>query len=184
MLFMQSSRSQKIDRIWRRPTKKEGEIIISKLEYFGESVPENVLKGYDLYILEITRREVFLVKRDLSSLIEIFKPYAVGITFGELKGNVFMISLAGGYLISKYATKKRVFLDREGSIKFIYGEGLEGPDIEDWDEDIEDNDVVLVLSENGEFLGFGRAKVKNLRVVSVENVIDIGWYLRSEMDEE
>jgi len=180
---MQSLENQSSKRIWRRPTKREGEIIISKLEYFGEDVPKNVLVGHDMYVLEIFRREVHLVKRELSKAIEVFKPYSAGITFGELKGRTFMLSLAGGYLVARYATRKRVMLDKEGSIKFIYGEDVEGPDIDDWDEDIEDNDVVIVLSDKGEFLGFGKAIVRNLRVIKVENIVDIGWYLRSEMNE-
>jgi len=180
---MQSSGKRAIKRIWRRPTREEGSIIISKLEYFGQNVPENVLKDHVIYILEITRKEAFLIRKDISELIEVFQPYSAGITLGEFKGKTFTLSLAGGYIVSKYATKKRVFLDKEGSINFIYGKDASGPDIEDWDPDIEDDDVVIVLSHEGEFLGFGRARVANLRVVEVKNVVDIGWYLRSEMDE-
>ncbi|HEC96509.1 MAG TPA: hypothetical protein ENI59_02405 [Euryarchaeota archaeon] len=180
---MQSSEKKVIKRIWRRPTREEGSIIISKLEYFGQNVPENILRDHTIYILEITRREAFLVRKDLSELIEIFQPYSVGITLGEFKGKTFTLSLAGGYLVSKYASRKRVFLDKEGSISFIYGKDASGPDIEDWDPDIEDDDIVIVLNEEGKFLGFGKARVANLRVVEIKNVIDIGWYLRSELDE-
>lgn len=180
---MQSSGKKAIRRIWRRPTREEGSIIISKLEYFGKNVPENVLRGHVIYILEITRKEAFLVKKESSELIEIFQPYSAGITLGEFKGKTFTLSLAGGYIVSKYATKKRVFLDKEGSINFTYGKDASGPDIDDWDSDIEDGDIVIVLSYEREFLGFGKARVANLRVVEVKNIVDIGWYLRSEIDE-
>ncbi len=131
----------------------------------------------------MARKEIILVRRRQTKLILQLKPYTAGITFGEFKKEDFNISLAGGYLISKYARKGRVFLEEEGVLEFIYGKDVESAYIGRADPGIRNDDLVLVVDEKGKYIGLGRAEVKNLRVFKVKNVIDIGWYLRSEIDE-
>ncbi len=173
---------QNLKRVWRKINSEELEKIKDKLEGFGVKL-EEFPSDYYFLIFEMRRKEVVLVKKRQIEIILKLRPYTAGISFGEFKGKEFNISLAGGAFISNFAKKRRVFLDSEGSLEFIYGRDVGSSYVVKADPQISDGDLVLVLDERSKYLGLGRAEIRNFRVSKVKNVIDIGWYLRSEIDE-
>lgn len=132
--------------------------------------------------------EIFITNNETNSLLEIneqIKPYSVGLALGEIKGEEFHLSLGGAYEIAKHSTKK-IIINSDAEQLFLYQRNVLCKSIIFCNENYYEKERLLVMNDKGDCLGIGRLllpakelmKKENANVEALQNLIDLGWYLR------
>ncbi len=152
----------------------------------------NDINGQLVYVFEGYFNEVYSAKTPFKLIIDKLleegkHPYALGLHMGRLRKNRFVPSLELGYIASK-RTKACVIVNAEGEKNFLYGKDLLARSIVNTKSIIHKGQVVILLNEDEEYIGIGKALEnivkKNNRIVTkqsgfiIKNIIDLGWYLR------
>ncbi len=169
----------------RKPKKREEKVLNSALRVFGSI---DFLNDNELLILEMDKREVYALSKDLYKFLELFKIDFVnaGIKVGEVGSRRLRFTLEGSFYLAK-RERKRVYVDEKGEMLFLYGRDIFARSVVRVTDDVRENDIVFVCNEKGDILGLGKSRfnadryerVEKDRIV-VENLVDRGEYLRKE----
>ncbi|MCS4542078.1 MAG: hypothetical protein HY929_07150 [Euryarchaeota archaeon] len=132
--------------------------------------------------------EIFIFPKENSEfLVNVLKrylPYSLGICIGEFHDKFFRIGLEGIYEISKYTTKKKVWIIPKAEQLVLYGRDVFGSSVSRVCSYIKKNDRVIVVNEFDDPIAIGKALVPSDEIkeagnkVVIENLLDRGWYLR------
>lgn len=158
--------------------------------YADRSKVDSLLASKSVLILRGETTKYFLIPKQLEDIFnEIpFKQglFYSGLFIGELIRKVFFPSLAVLDFLSKNAEKKFVKVDYKRSVLFSCGRDIPSMGITAVSKDIRKNDLVLVLNENNEGIGYGRIMeqaivIQELKAKPViKNINDIGDFIRRE----
>lgn len=105
------------------------------------------------------------------------EPVALGVRMGELKGGRFRWALEGARWAAGLAGARTVRLDERFSAKFLYGRDVPAPR-RVGPPHASGVTLYVVKDRVGSFLGVGRLGSKAVPARILENLIDLGWYLR------
>ncbi len=145
-----------------------------------------------IYVFEGYFNEIYAARGSfipiINQLIERNKhPYALGLHMGRLRKKKFLPSLELGYIVST-KTNTCVIVNEKGEENFLYGKDLLLESIIDIKSSIKPGQIVIVLNRENEYIGLGRAINKIIKIKGkvyspqrgfiIENIIDLGWYLR------
>ena len=175
--------------VYREPTSAEMKNIQIVLSDWVEKAKLKVInENYQFIIGEGNWKEVFISNSTTSTIIKTFKditPYSVGLGLGEIKNEEFLLSLSGGQFIFDYSDKK-VTINPEAEQLFLYKRDIHCKSIITIKNEFSPEDKVLITNSNDDYLGLGKIILpiseirnpKNIDVVAIKNIIDLGWYLR------
>jgi 60S ribosome subunit biogenesis protein NIP7 len=153
-------------------------------EILGSSIMTDILKEKTLISVNGSRREIFLISNsDIKLLAQIesnpnCKLIHARVKLGFFIHNSFRVGIESlSYLAS--LTKKKIQLNPHNARKFIYGKDIEIiPEIMlEQMKQYRDGETVMVFTSNE--IPIGYAKI-NLKTKKLQNLVDIGIYLRSE----
>jgi ribosome biogenesis protein Nip4 len=144
--------------------------------------------------VKLTLNDNLLTQRDgrfflLNSNIKPFigdNFFYAGLFLGKVKGDKFFPSFNLLSILAKQDAN-RIVIDQKASWLFICGRNIFKKSILQIYGPIHKNCHVLVLNEFGECLGFGRVlggleQQTDKDIVAVDNVLDVGDFLRRERD--
>ncbi len=137
--------------------KKLKEIIKKK---FNFDLKEKIIFGDE---------QAFLVSKEIENVYKKIsrKPYSLGMYLGTYKKE-FKPSLQFLSLLSK-KIKNKIEVSEKNAIKFSYSNNIFVKQ--------EVTGEIIVLNKNKLLIGYGKAK-KEKRGTKIENIQDVGWYLR------
>jgi 60S ribosome subunit biogenesis protein NIP7 len=129
---------------------------------------------------------IFIIPLVLKKLV--FYPYSCygGLQIGKIKKKKFIPSITFFDLVAKYSnTFLYVIVDCIGEKLILYGRDIFGNSILYASQNIEENSILLILNKSKELLGVGKARFHTTRIkengkVTINTLLDIGTYLRSE----
>ena len=129
---------------------------------------------------------IFIIPLVLKKLI--FYPYSFygGLQIGNIQKKKFIPSITFFDLVAKHSNSfLYVIVDCNGEKLILYGRDIFGNSILYASQNIEENSILLILNKTKELLGIGRArfhttKIKTNGKVTINTLLDIGTYLRSE----
>ena len=125
----------------------------------------------------------FYIPPNLKSLVEKnWHYYYAGFPLGKVERGMFFPSFPLLFLIAEKA-KNRIVVDDKAAWLFICGRDIFKQGIVHIEGSREKGSYTLILNRHGECLGFGRIRQNLNKVkkgVAVENVLDIGDFLRRE----
>lgn len=125
----------------------------------------------------------FYIPPALKSLVKKNRRYYyAGLPLGKVERGMFSPSFPLLFLIAEKA-KNRIVVDDKAAWLFICGRDIFKQGIEHIEGSREKGSYTLILNRRGECLGFGKIKQnlnKSKMDVAVENVLDIGDFLRRE----
>ena len=160
---------------------KELKILKKALKAIGATKLDFILR-----IKENKQKEIVALNKDLLKFIENHKNLNyvfVGIKMGEI-GKRLRLTLEGAFLLHK-KNKKKVYVNKNGEMLFLYGRDIFRESLEKVSPDIKENDIVVVCNLKEEVLGIGRTRFDCKRIMRVEkdrivvdNLVDRGEYLR------
>ncbi|MEM2953645.1 MAG: PUA domain-containing protein [Candidatus Bathyarchaeia archaeon] len=124
----------------------------------------------------------FYIPPNLRSLVKKNWYYYAGFPLGKMERGKFLPSFPLLLLIAEKA-ENRIVVDDKAAWLFVCGRDIFKQGITHVEGSREKGSYTLILNKHGECLGFGRIR-QNLdelkRGVAVENVLDIGDFLRRE----
>ncbi len=127
----------------------------------------------------------FYIPPNLKTLVEKNRQYYyAGLPLGKLERGKFLPSFPLLSLIAKKA-KNQIVVDDKAAWLFICGRDLFKQGIVHIEGSREKGSYTLIFNKHGECLGFGKIKQnldKSKRGVAVENILDIGYFLRREKE--
>lgn len=125
----------------------------------------------------------FYLSQNLKSLVEKNRQYyCAGFPLGKVEHGKFFPSFPLLFMIAEKA-KNRIVVDDKAAWLFICGRDIFKQGILQVEGSREKGSYTLILNRHGECLGFGRIRRNLDKVksgVAVENVLDIGDFLRRE----
>ena len=171
--------------MFRILTRQEKTIILREFNKWGIF---NYLQDKLLVVKECENsiKYLFLIPSVLENLI--FYPCTCygGLPIGNLHKKKFLPSITFFNVVAKYSNNfLYVIVNSDGEKLILYGRDVFGNSIEYASPGIEENSIILILSESKELLGVGRArfsttKIKENGKVTINNLLHIGTYLRLE----
>ncbi|MBR9677755.1 MAG: hypothetical protein GOU97_00450 [Nanoarchaeota archaeon] len=143
------------------------------LEEFEKDI-EKVCQNKILLMQSGSRKEVFLLSKELYKTYEKLgkNVYMTGFYMGEIRKK-FKVSIEFGEKLAQVNTTRRIWINRKGEQRFLYGRNINKEYVTRKDE-IKEDQKVLILNQNNDYLGLGILR----RSGDVKNVLDKGWYLR------
>lgn len=131
-------------------------------------------------------KSIFIIPLILKKLI--FNPYSCygGLQIGTFQKKKFIPSITFFDIVAKYSNNfLYIIVDCNGEKLILYGRDIFGNSILYASENIEENSIILILNKSKELLGIGRSrfhitKIKENGKVTINTLMDIGTYLRSE----
>ncbi|MEP0826398.1 MAG: hypothetical protein HRF40_13020 [Nitrososphaera sp.] len=135
-------------------------------------------------------RTIWLVAKELEELAAV-SPFAMGFAIGELRKE-FVPSVAGADLFARINSRKKgsnnryyVTVNENAEKLVLYGRDIMGDSIRDASDMLEENELVIILNENGESIGVGRTRFTGRLLmqrgrITITTVADAGQYLREE----
>ena len=173
----------------RELTRQEKTIILREFNRWGIF---NYLhdKVFAVEASENNLKCLFIIPVVLKSLI--FYPYTCygGLPIGNLQKKKFIPSIAFFDLVAKNSNNfLYVILDSNGEKLILYGRDIFGNSILYASPNIKENSILLILNKSKELLGIGRSrfhitKIKENGKVTINTLMDIGTYLRSENNQK
>jgi|Deesub1362A_J573_1020465.scaffolds.fasta_scaffold01239_2 60S ribosome subunit biogenesis protein NIP7 len=167
--------------ILKEPTEKQLKTIKQALKYFGS---QDFIEYHELLVNE--NNEVFVLSNELYEFISdnSIKPLKAGLKVGEI-GKRFRFGLEGTFFLAR-KKKKRVYVNKNGEMLFLYGRDLFAESIRKA-VSVKKNDIVFICNTEGDIIGIGRSRFDGDEMRSVEketvvvrNLIDRGEYLRKK----
>ncbi|MHA1303696.1 MAG: PUA domain-containing protein [Candidatus Heimdallarchaeaceae archaeon] len=177
---------------FRKANESETQLIHDFIETQFGLTALKFIKSKDLWIKEGKIKEVFIVNKELNTVLDtLIKQsfydtiYFAGTPIGSLKGDEFQLEMEGGYLLKQY-TKKRIKIKTQ---QFLYGKHIFAANIVSISEPFERGDWVIVQGKNNLHFGVGKALFSSVSIsrcdpncVIIEGhrkrPLDRGWYLR------
>jgi ribosome biogenesis protein Nip4 len=131
-------------------------------------------------------KSIFIIPLRLKKLM--FYPYSCygGLYIGSIKKKKFIPSIAFFDMVVKYSNNfLYVIVDCNGEKLTLYGRDIFGNSILYASQKIEENSILLILNQSKELLGLGRARFQTTKIkqngkVTINTLLDIGTFLRSE----
>ncbi|HKO41246.1 MAG TPA: hypothetical protein VJU85_08295 [Nitrososphaeraceae archaeon] len=131
-------------------------------------------------------KSIFLLPLRLKKLM--FYPCSCygGLYIGNIKKKNFIPSITFFDIVANHSNNfLSVIVDYKGEKLTLYGRDIFGNSILYASPNIEENSILLILNKSSELLGIGRARFHTSKIqqngkVTVNTLIDIGTYLRSE----
>lgn len=133
----------------------------------------------DVYLIQKKDQELLRqIRRDLITKENILMH--ARIKLGFLVHEKFLIGIESLSFLSPIVNKK-VYLNKQQTEKFIYGKDIDITDDSLYDQIkiVEDNSMVMVFSSDKIPLGYAKIQSKE-KNAWLQNLVDIGIYLRSE----
>ncbi len=169
--------------IFATPSAEEEQQIREGLaSYIPEEAVNLFLAGQHLIIGKGRRHEVFLLSEALWKLYQQIQPqhpYFIGLFLGELKESALQPSL---HILHRLADvvkpSAKVVAVSKGEQRFLFGHSLESQEFQVNIPDSGGTKKVLVMNSQGEGLGYGQVVKTSAGKVSLNNRVDLGWYLR------
>ena len=133
---------------------------------------------------------LFIIPLVLKSLIFFPHTCSGGLPIGKLQKKKFLPSIAFFDIVTKYSNSfLYVIVDKNGEKLILYGRDIFGNSILYASPEIEQNSILLILNKSKELLGIGRSrfhitKIKENGKVTINTLMDIGTYLRSENNQK
>lgn len=127
------------------------------------------------------RSDYYLVPAELNKVLKQTKHTTsfIGIYLGKKKKNF----IPSPYLLAKLAkaSKNKITVNDKGAWMFICGKHIYAKSITKFNASQKFNDLVLVLNQHNECLGYGKMINKfDSKKVAVQNIFDIGDFVRRE----
>jgi ribosome biogenesis protein Nip4 len=163
--------------------KKREERFKSELEkIFGSEISKIFVDKKALFA-DGNFTEVFLVGEQSEKLIKSMEkyPYSAGLFVGKIIGKEIKPSLQ--LLKNTKKFKNSIIVGPKAEQRFLFGKDIASKEVV-WTSELLGEETVVVLNESGEPLGYGKALtnssiIKKLgKEIVVENLDDLGWYLR------
>lgn len=158
----------------------------SKYRWLNKILPgiANLMVGKKVISVKTEKEKVYLVSEEVFQVFKQMKkhPYSLGFFFAEIKDEEVKFSLGAA---EKYAKLKRktIVASKYGEEKFLYNRNLMKKHVVSCTEDVEEGDMVVVVNQSGEALGFGRAlfsakdRIKKEGAL-VKNLSDKGFFVK------
>ncbi len=139
---------------------------------------DRAFKGRKILIAQEGRREVFVASRRACRTLAAMgkEPYFAGLYIGEIRKGDFVLGLEGAALLGREA--KRVYVSDEAEQLVLYGRDVFSKSVTKVVGELQRGDRCLIVNSRSEVIGIGRFKGPR-EEVSIENILDRGWYLRS-----
>ena len=171
--------------MFRILTMQEKTIILREFNKWGIF---NYLQDKILAVKECENsiKYLFLIPSVLEKFIFYPCTYFGGLSIGNLHKKKFLPSITFFNVVAKYSNNfLYVIVNSNGEKLILYGRDVFGSSIEYASPGIEENSIILILSESKELLGVGRArfsttKIKENGKVTINTLLDLGTYLRLE----
>ena len=158
----------------------------SKYRWLNSILPSvtNLMIGKRIISVKTEKEKVYLVSDEVFQVFRQMKkhPYSLGFFFAEISEEEVKFSLG---VAEKYAKLKRrtVVASKYGEEKFLYNRNLMKKHVVSCTQDVVEGDLVIVVNQQGDALGFGRAlfsatdKVKKEGAL-VKNLSDRGFFVK------
>ncbi|MFW9904195.1 MAG: hypothetical protein ACFFFH_07685 [Candidatus Thorarchaeota archaeon] len=169
-------------------SKEEKELVEMKIKQLLNSDITNIFAGKQLIKIKNHRKEIFLVSREVLSLLDHFSSQPLemlSIEHAQLKlgffiHKKFLIGIESLMFLAP-KTQKKVQLDEENTIKFIFGKDIEIEtlSLKKQVEHLNENETITIFSNTDIPLGYAKI-ILNGANSWLKNLIDIGIFLRSE----
>ena len=158
----------------------------SKYRWLNNIVPgiANLMIGKRIISVKTDKEKVYIVSEDVFQVFRQMKkhPYSIGFFFVEIKEEEVKFSLGTA---EKYAKLKRktIIASKYGEEKFLYNRNLMKKHVVSCTEDIVEGDMVVVVNQQGDALGFGRALFSAKDIAKkegalVKNLSDKGFFVK------
>jgi ribosome biogenesis protein Nip4 len=117
------------------------------------------------------------------------QPLHTGIMIGQIKNKKFIPNLNFAEIIIKYNPKLNypyVILEDKAANLVLYGRDIMGKSILEFNNQISENQLLIILNQKKEVIGIGRSRYKNKLIaqmdkITIDNIQDIGThYLKYE----
>jgi len=117
------------------------------------------------------------------------QPLHTGIMIGQIKNKKFIPNLNFAEIIVKYNSTLNypyVILENKGANLVLYGRDIMGKSILEFNNQIKENQILIILNQKKEVIGIGRSRYNNKLIdqtdkITVDNIQDIGThYLKYE----
>src|SRR3954454_2048508 len=117
------------------------------------------------------------------------QPLHTGIMIGQIKNKKFSPNLNFAEIIVKYNSTLNypyVILENKGANLVLYGRDIMGKSILEFNNQIKENQILIILNQKKEVIGIGRSRYNNKLIdqtdkITVDNIQDIGThYLKYE----
>jgi len=157
---------------------------------FGENVLLRIIREYQIYYRKKERIEIYLLPKNNTRLLQAIsllnQIYSAGTPFFEMKEETYRYLLGAIEILSKYSNQS-IIVNEKGAKLFLYGRDLFKNSVISFDMNMEKNSFVIVKEYSKKPLGMGKLlyatdtfkKIEKSTVV-IRNIIDLGYYLRSE----
>jgi ribosome biogenesis protein Nip4 len=169
-------------------SKEEKRLVETKIKQLLNSDITNIFAGKQLIKIKNRRKEIFLVSREILSLLDHFSSQPLemlSIEYIQLKlgffiQKKFLIGIESLMFLAPKARNK-VQLDTENTTKFIFGKDVEidTASLKKKVEHLNENETIIVFSNTDIPLGYANI-ISNGEKFWLKNLIDIGIFLRSE----
>jgi len=159
--------------------------------YTNRAKVESFMSNKSVLAVDTGRKvQFFLVSKALEKTFNEI-PFSQGLFYagifaGEVEKNIFAPSLAVLDFLSKNTDKKFVKLDYKRSVLFSCGRDIPSAGIVSASKDLRKNDIIIVLNENNEGIGYGRVLEQGIVLQElkakpvIKNLYDIGDFIRRE----
>jgi len=128
--------------------------------------------------------EIFLISPGAFRFVLLNQPYAAGLHIGTLRRRGLRLCLQGAFLVAGESQERVIRVNEKAEALFIYGRDVSGESVIEVKPELEQNSVCVVGNEKGEAIGLGKLLVSGDRLkehrMVIENITDMGHYLRSE----
>lgn len=158
-------------------------------EMLGSDVSTQIFKNKQFVMVSDRRNEIYLINNEDQYSIELLReiskelkctPKHIKMKLGFLIKGKFKIGIESLPFLAPY-TKKPFILTSKQVNRFIYGKNIlldEKDEIKN-QKKLEEGQIVIVFEKSMIPLGYGKI-VKKPKARYLENLVDIGIYLRSE----
>lgn len=135
-----------------------------------------------ILVFEAETEKIYLVPKELYETYKKMKkePYSIGFLFAEISGEDVKFSFGTA---EKYAklNRKKIIVNKFGEEKFLYKRNLMKKHVVDYTKDIKEGDMVVIVNQKGDSLGFGKSLFSSGETKEgalVKNVLDRGFFVK------
>ncbi len=160
----------------------------------GERVFEKITDVFLIYKCINAKTFYTLINREnkaLSRVACLFETcYSAGCPFIEVYDNKLFFHVAAIPILAEFTDHKIIITDKAIEL-FLYGRDIFKKSIVKFEKPLEKNSYAVILDNKNRAYGIGEllysyAEVKTLQddVIVIKNILDVGFYLRSEKSHE
>lgn len=175
---------QKRQLIFTIPSDEEKDQLRTGLAaYVSEKAAAKLIARHHIVLSKGRRTEVYLLTPKLWQLFQQIgsqrHPYFLGLFLGELTKTGFRPSLhILPHLTVNLKPSVKVIVNDEGEQRFLYGRTLTDQHFKHGFSEQATDEPVVIVNRNNEGLGYGRLTLTRTNKLTVNNQLDLGWYLR------